>query len=343
MIDWVSALIEIPHKTELSGGFLIHTSESGEIIYTKSKFKQLEGSYSSKVSVKSESLNGVNSHLYVSGNIVKFFQGHNVFGSIDLNALIYTFLDFIVDHRMIEPINYSKLKDEHIKISRLDFTENFRLDDSDTVNQFLASCELNTTMKYRGRGVITKGTLYYGKHSTRWALKLYNKYQEVIEHKKEQKFMTPELKNYCNGLLRIELVLRGKELKKLNNDKDFLLSDYNETFYTRTYKTYLEKLEMNTNSKSLTEGAKRLTRAENSTYLLYRNGYSLVDILPKSTFYRHKKAILQKIGINIATNNVVSIVSKLPSFTSIIAEPAIIPKSLNDDYYFTPEQRNYNA
>ena len=49
-----------------------------------------------------------------------------------------------------------------------------------------------------------------------------------------------------------------------------------------------------------TENIELLTNAENSTYQLYLNNVDIKKMMSISTFNRHKKALLEKLGINIA-------------------------------------------
>ena len=52
------------------------------------KTLSVEGSYSSKIQIKSHTEN----QIYISGNPTKFLQGHNLFGSNDLVSIMGKFL-----------------------------------------------------------------------------------------------------------------------------------------------------------------------------------------------------------------------------------------------------------
>jgi II/X family phage/plasmid replication protein len=61
----------------------------GDNEWVVNKKLSVEGSYSSKIQVASAD----SGHIWISGNPVKFLQGHNIFGSNDLKQIMVKFFD----------------------------------------------------------------------------------------------------------------------------------------------------------------------------------------------------------------------------------------------------------
>ena len=89
MIDWVSAVVPFPHASPINGGNVVSLDPDGVEQWRIEKRMQIEGSYSSSVQVRSEHHSHFCSHLRLDGNLVKFMQGHNVWGTSDLHGLVY--------------------------------------------------------------------------------------------------------------------------------------------------------------------------------------------------------------------------------------------------------------
>src|ERR1035437_4176190 len=114
MIDWITCIFPINEK--IYGGKTVSFSPTGAVEYESEKFLRLEGSYSHKISVRSipkgccEVLEGQSTEhqfakfnnpnalslggyeIYISGNLTKYLQGHNVFGTNDLQGLMVSFV-----------------------------------------------------------------------------------------------------------------------------------------------------------------------------------------------------------------------------------------------------------
>jgi len=91
MIDWVSAKVPFQHFGQLHGGRKIEVTPDGEVKYDSPMWKRVEGSYSANISIKTVDADrkGNGTVMAISGNPVKWFQGHNIFGSDDLCGLVY--------------------------------------------------------------------------------------------------------------------------------------------------------------------------------------------------------------------------------------------------------------
>ena len=93
MIDWITIRIPCSHATPINGGKFVSISSDGEEEWNTDKFLPVEGSYSSKISIRSLSTDIITdnnrfTHIELSGNPVKFLQGHNIWGTDSLLDLI---------------------------------------------------------------------------------------------------------------------------------------------------------------------------------------------------------------------------------------------------------------
>ncbi|HBH7885975.1 TPA: hypothetical protein KDX58_004703, partial [Vibrio parahaemolyticus] len=100
MIDWLSVKFLFWSDECLNGGNVISTTPDGEIEYTLDKHLKVDGSHDTRLLIRTEparlpdlpQLKNV-WILSVSGNPVKWFQGHNIFGTSDLCNLVYELFD----------------------------------------------------------------------------------------------------------------------------------------------------------------------------------------------------------------------------------------------------------
>jgi II/X family phage/plasmid replication protein len=95
-----------------------------------------------------------------------------------------------------------------------------------------------------GVGVLTGGTVYWGKHSSRWAIKAYSKGEEISKrgHKLPPELSLTNLANFADDKLRVEITLRQKELKKLGLERGCFWNNFEVEIL---YEQYRDKLQLN--------------------------------------------------------------------------------------------------
>ncbi|WP_250113755.1 phage/plasmid replication protein, II/X family, partial [Escherichia coli] len=141
-------------------------------------------------------------------------------------------------------------------------------------------------------------------------------------HQMADEFVKAGLLDWSKDKLRIELTLRTTELIDLNLT---LGNSWNIETPNKLFSDYVGRIEMNQNTILTDEKIINLPRKIQSTYLLWKQGANMKEMLPKPTFYRHRKELLS-FGIDINfycespdSNNVVPLVRTLE------AKPAKIP------------------
>jgi II/X family phage/plasmid replication protein len=96
MIDWDLVLFPIIHHP-INSGEVFSVAPDGEVEWRSPKRVQATRSFDKKISIKSVggTGHGRSTHLWVNGNPSKFLQGHNIFGSDDIVALMSDLFDVI--------------------------------------------------------------------------------------------------------------------------------------------------------------------------------------------------------------------------------------------------------
>ncbi|MBA5685394.1 hypothetical protein H3N34_19730, partial [Photobacterium damselae subsp. damselae] len=303
MIDWLTVKIPFYSETPLNGGNVISTTPDGEVEYMVDKHLKIQGSYDSRVLLRTERGNFPPTEqfqnvwvLSVSGNPVKWFQGHNIFGTSDLPNLVYEMYLALCSKLLCEQPAWldSAVKSGFYTISRVDINGMYELDSRSDVLSWLRCLE--QTGRTRHGTAVSKGTtVYLGKNSERWSIKAYSKGQELESHKLPIELESTSLPNFANNKLRLELTLRSKELTKLGLNVG---SEWFNIDIWSLYKNYMGRIEM-TNQNVRDDLVFNLKRHVRSTYLLWKAGEDLRTLLPKNTFYRHRRELLSH-GVDIS-------------------------------------------
>jgi len=337
MIDWFRG--EVPFKhVPIPSGLIMSIDSDGSIEWEMLKTVHCRGSYESSLKIKSGGGDGTGmaTSLLIDGNISKFIQGHNIFGSLDLNLLLFlAFEKIITEHSEhltgteleIKRTNKLILKGEYL-VKMLDINFLFDVKNDESVESWLHAAEMNARTR-SGRSCRDKGTVYLQKSSRRWAFKFYNKYRECITTKSKKHKLNPELadqglETFIKGKLRAELRLMSQELKDncLTHGKHLTQSKLITLFYE-----YLGRITMNNQTTLIDEQLLKLPRHLQSTYQLWRQGVSLKDLLPKATFYKHRKNLLElEIDITMPPTNPEKSNNVIPLMRVIEATPVEIPQ-----------------
>jgi II/X family phage/plasmid replication protein len=326
LIDWITAELPLLHLP-IQAGEICSVLPDGEIEWATPKRSTVRGSFESSIQVKSVGGDGQGNatHIWISGNPSKFLQGHNVFGSDDIVPLVLdTYMRILEFLEISPPIpDYQLVKQGIYSLSRVDINYSYQLPYRADVLSWIRAAEYKSKTRH-GRPQMKGGTLYWGKTSKRWSLKVYSKGEEleVTGHRLPLQLEHTPLKKWADNKLRLELTLRSKELIELglNEARNLDVITVNELF-----NSYLGRLEMNEQIALKTEEEMNLPQRLRSTYILWKNGEDLRMTLPKATFYRHRKAFLDY-GIDITLrqdspdkSNVIALIRVLE------AKPASIP------------------
>lgn len=341
-------VIPCRHKTPINGGYVLSIDQEGQLSWECKKRASVEGSFSSTVQVRTaEHESGEQcTHLEISGNPVKWFQGHNLWGTDDLHGLVMETIYALISHLPLNPTQSDREAWDagNIKLTRIDCTVSFHLPSQAHVLAWLRAAEQTAHLSHRGRGQLLKGsTLYFGKNSRRWSLKLYSKGQEIKAkgHGQDSILGLPEAMKWAEKTLRAELTLRGMELLRLNMAKvrDWAsLEESAESVTLELLRSRLEGMTMTVKAALPADVMDSLRPALRMAYQSWKSGEDLRLILPKPTFYKYRKELLQH-GIDIATLVPKEVSNVVPLFKTLEAVPVGVPDwAMGTPLFFEPRK-----
>lgn len=329
MIDWVSCRIRWPHSP-LATGKVISLTADGEEEWVSVKRLAVEGSHSSKITIRSTgcAAEGLAEYLSISGNPSKFLQGHNLFGSDDLLALVHDMVRGIADRLAldIDEFTWSRIAEGDYEVKIVDINYSFTLANQRDVMQFLHAAEFKSRSRC-GRPIPHPGTLYWNKHSTLWALKMYSKWNEITRGGKEHRLpdtlpMQSQLLSWSENILRIELRLM-KELRKLKLTRAADLAQHIRQLFI----SYQERILMHDQHRIAPEKLLSLPTKLRASYTLWAEGHHMASMLSKATFYRHRKELLEHgVDISIPCDSAPETSNVVPFVRVLEAKPAQIPQ-----------------
>jgi II/X family phage/plasmid replication protein len=154
------------------------------------------------------------------------------------------------------------------------------------------------TLKHRGRGQQPgPTTVIWGERSRCWSLKAYAKGTELEARRHQLPSTVPmrtKLLSWADDKVRIELMLRSRELKKLGLD---CAASWAAGTALQLFREYLSRLQLG--SVSFTPSILELIPQHlRLTHLLWSEGKDLKELFSKSKRHRHRQKLLEY-GIDI--------------------------------------------
>lgn len=294
-IDWLS--FSTGTQPELcpgyTSGWQSHVDPDGEVIKRWPAFLPILGSYDDRILVKTPDP----CTLYVTGNPVKFYQGHNLFGSSDPVGLALAAGCAVRQAvgMFPGPDTFKACDFSRPKYSRIDLTRSYRFHSEAEALEWIRAVAASS--RSRHGAALTRGeTVYFGQHSRRWSMKVYPKRQELTAHKPRSGPALHHfdlLADWAAGVVRFEVVLRGPELEHVPADFDPLT----------VWQAYFDKITFNENAamshdRTLIEQA--LKPHQQMAVMSWRAGLDLRTIYSKPGFYKVRRELLDLVGIDIA-------------------------------------------
>lgn len=335
------------HVAPLNAGHVISIEPTGEIEWQTSKRLQVEGSHDSRLSVRTATHTVDRcTHVEISGNPVKFFQGHNLWGTDDLPALAVATCHAVAGVLGIElsPLDVAAWQAGDIRLTCVDATESFHLNSRAEVLAFIRSAEQTAHLAYRGRGQLVKGsTLYFGKNSRRSSLKLYAKGPEIERkgHRQEIVLLLPAAVEWANRTLRAELRLHSMELRRINLDHvyDWFATDGLPSEVTaKLLRDVFEGMTMTTTAHLSAEVVEGLRSSLRVAVAAWEAGHDLRAMFSKSAFYKFRAELLPH-GIDIATCMPWEVSNVVPLYRLLEAKPVNVPDwAVGTPLYFEPRR-----
>lgn len=344
MIDWLSSVVPLSHHRLINAGHVLSVDANGELEWRSEKKLKVRGSDDSSIDVRSSSKHELGTHLFIDGNPVKFLQGHNLWGTNDLIGLNYAFLEKLCSLLDLTPTDHERdlwAKGAY-ELKRVDINETWHLQSKADVLAWIRSAAQSARLPYRGPGILTGDTLYFGKHSKRSSLKCYSKGQEVNAkgHELPPRMQTSEILAWADKSLRPEVCLRSTDLKRRGLH---LASKWSQNTPSEIHQEFLKGLEMTDNYIIPERDLPNLPARLQAAYIAWKDGHDLRAIYPKVTFYRYRKQLLAY-GIDIANQQSRESSNVVPLIRVLEAKPVGVPDwAIGTDLYFEPPKRVVNS
>ena len=278
--------------------------------------------------------------LFISGNPVKVLQGHNLFGSCDIPGLYLEAGAFVRKNAGLfpSPGTWEALQFGLPRFTRLDITRSYRFPSIAAAQSYIRYVAGAARSRHGSAKLYGSETAIFGEGSSRWSMKIYDKWTE--QRFQEKKFwrrlnpfrsgmkevgsaarelmnealcskthaFTDELMAWSEGIVRFELTLRALELEGMQR---WLVGRSDSVMQRQpwpvalleVWKEYFQRITFNENAhmthkKDLLEDA--LSASQRAVLRLWRVGADLREIYPQNTFYRHRRALLELVGVDIA-------------------------------------------
>lgn len=346
--DWFSGFINLD-LDYLHDGRVIKIKGNGEIEFETLCLMQVTGSYDDTISVKSclipaapewSAFRGqnisANYRVYISGNPTKFLQGHNVYGHSDMLGVIMDFIKLVLQKLDIDEFTIARVLKDPIRITRLDITQNYVLDSALAVSDWLRHAAVFMTGK--NQKVDNDKTVYIGKNSRRVSIKIYNKANEMLFHRKtfnldDSAFLS--LHNTALNLIRIEVTLRGKKLDDLTAN---YIQKVSNPMLNELYESQLHKMNLPENIEVTEEIINELSPKFAGVYRHWQNGIDLKTRMSKAQYYRYRKFFLDNYNLDISLppRDLPKKSNVIPLWRYIVAGDRIHEPAADDLYLYVP-------
>lgn len=312
MIDYLTARISLPRPlpAPINGGHFLRVDEAGEIERTTALRKRVLGSYEAALQIRAPGIH----ELEISGNPVKFMQGHNLWGTSCPTAALWAALVHLeasgalpVPLHALGLLGPSTLADV-TQLSRVDCTAMLLADRWHDVEVVLRSLRVAGRLRDRGAsglphpwpesqgGGVTFGGRP-GQSARHRQLTFYAKGKETTVHPLPDAIGDDgELIEWVARCLRCEVRLGTNYLRK--RGLRALAAWTDETAGTE-WAEMMERIDMNGSDENL-EALENLPPRLKAAYGAWLSGMDLQSIYSRSVFYRHRADLLKAIGVDVA-------------------------------------------
>lgn len=240
--------------------------------------------------------------LEITGSPARVMQEDNVFGSSNIMDCFNAIIQFVSNQLHVRLPSDPKCW----RVTRVDFTENYKLDGLSEVKQALNYLRHAEGGRYQVR--TTAETVYWSPTSRLRSGKAYAKGPHLEYMQKKGLLEISDAKiQAAQSLLRLELKL-GSQFWRERSEKPWF--EYSENDFTQIHNDYFSQFIGNVEimeTDNLLEVLKGLPTTEGQALASFRTWCLVKSIgieetrntIPKSTWYRHKK-LLNQAGVSWA-------------------------------------------
>lgn len=307
-VDWLSAFVDTPPALwpGYESGRTLKLSPHGDVLENRITAHQVEDDEPSS-SKNFRVWTPTPGKLYLSGNPVKLIQGHNLWGSLDLWGYFLEAGTWVRHHAGLfpGPQTWQACEFTRPRYTRVDITRSYRFQSDQEALDYIRHVVGHAKSRHGQAKLYGSGTAYFGQNSRRWAMKVYAKRQEMVAgmkgaaRKAAYIILPDELLDWASGVVRFELTIRALELAKYDPPLDL----HNAQVLRDLWQSYFDTIQFNENAAMSHQSdllEETLPRHLQGTIALWRLGRDLRGLLPKNSFYRHRREILEACGVDIA-------------------------------------------
>lgn len=305
-VDWLS-ISQVHTEGGLpvvDAGCVMGVDDAGELEWKTTRSVQHEGSFETSLNVRSDGY-----RVTFSGNVSRFGRPDNLFGFDFFECLRR--VNEVLAHYALPPFTAGKKIERIVKgevryewtgarVSRIDLTANYETGSEDNAHALMQYLATQHAGRHEGR-VLGQGetVAYGGRGGGRQYWKAYIKHLELQRHGATDQRVI----EHCaaRGVVRFEGTVRTKALTDMGGA---FLGDYESGWAMgQLVKLFDQQSQVLHRAERSTDDLDNLPRALRGTARDYLAGMDLVNTMSRTTFYRHRTALLPY-GIDIAVRNV---------------------------------------
>jgi hypothetical protein len=231
--------------------------------------------------------------LKMSGNPVKFLQGHNVFGpkANRFGDVLQAFVKALPEELRPKDADIGGLPACYS--SRFDINVMVDLNSHAIVHDWLRHAGSSTRSRH-GRPLVSGDTVYWGQHSRRWSMKAYCKFCELEAHRPEDPELYDKAREFVEPQLRLELCLRRPEIKAaVERDESWGIDE-------QLVWDFMDRISVGVMKASPEEKRPTLKSGPENVLTLWLAGVDVRHRVERRTFYRYRRLILDEVGVDIS-------------------------------------------
>lgn len=299
MIDWITCRIPCDLPRPVHGGQTVVLDQAGQIERVTPHRLKIEGSFATSLAVRAPST----SELEISGNLLKWMQGHNLYGTDDAAALLWEALQRIEPHLGATLDEIGLGTPDALSgaiLTRVDCTFMLQLPTPLDVLSWIRSAHATGHATHRGRGVMKGGTLYFGhggKSLQHWQIAIYSKGQELTDHPIPDFMMQDaEVLNWVNRCLRVEVRLFRKTLEKRGLRA---LTGWSPDSSGKVWQDMVARIDFNEGA-AVSDLVEKLPHKLRPVYEAWTRGADVRKLCTRASFYRYRRELADLIHVDIA-------------------------------------------
>lgn len=296
MIDWLTVRVLIRSAVMLRTGEVTSVDADGVVNWVSPTRMSVQGSYSGSVTARRLR----NGEVEFAGSPAKFLQGHNIFGSDDLQGIGAAMIERACGSLGLELLDEElvAVRDGRYELLRVDINYSFATGSRANALAWINSAAAVGSLQHRGKGQLRKSTVTWGESSRYWKLKAYSKGNEIEARNHELPEALPmrtQLAAWGDDKLRVELELHVRQLRKMGLE---WASSWRPETPWELFQSYLAKLRLGGQVVLNPVDLQSIPLALRQTYSNWVHRADLLSLMSRAKYYRHRKQLLEY-GINI--------------------------------------------